>query len=168
MSYLFQRIQFVTIKWFLFSFSGTWGGRNFSWENHDVTFSIAINVWYILEIYFDKMWGDNRCWSKIMLRAYVCCSGVIVCWSSCNHVFFIRLLFKNVSFFVGSCLNTLRLEINGHLLQTTFWEVFSWMKTIVSWFIIHRSFFLWVQLKMTQYWFRWWLDVKQMAKHYVI
>ena len=72
------------------------------------------------------------------------------------------------AFSVGSCLNTLRLEKNGHLLQTTFGEVFSWMKMIVSWFIIHRSFFLWVQLKMTHYWFRWWLYVKQMAKHYVI
>ena len=38
--------------------------------------------------------------------------------------------------------------------QTTFSYAFSWMKSFVFWFQFQWSLFLWVQLTISQYWFR--------------
>ena len=49
----------------------------------------------------------------------------------------------------------LSLDKMAVILQTTFPNIFSWMKNFVFWFEFHWSLFLWVQLTISQHWFRW-------------
>ena len=51
--------------------------------------------------------------------------------------------------------------------QTTFWNVFSWTKIIVSRLKFHWNLFLSVQLIIFQYWFRKWLGADQATSHYL-
>ena len=46
------------------------------------------------------------------------------------------------------------------ILQTTFWDAFSWMKSFVFWFKIHWSLFLRFQLRINQHWSTWWLGAE--------
>ena len=49
--------------------------------------------------------------------------------------------------------------------QTTVWSAFSWMKLFRLKF--HWSFFLRVQLTISENWFRKWLGIEQAASHYL-
>ena len=52
-------------------------------------------------------------------------------------------------------------------LQKTFSIAFSWMKMIEFRFKLHRNMFPWVQLTISQHWFRQWLGAKQVTSHYL-
>ena len=52
-------------------------------------------------------------------------------------------------------------------LQTTFPNVFSWMKLHEFRLKFHWSLFLWVQLTIFQHWFRSWIDADQATSHYL-
>ena len=54
------------------------------------------------------------------------------------------------------------------ILQTTFSNLFSWMKMYEIRLKLHWSLFLQVQLTIFQHWFRWWLDAGQATNHYLI
>ena len=49
--------------------------------------------------------------------------------------------------------------------QTTFSNVFSWMKSFEFRLKFHWSLFLRVQLTIFQHWFRWWLGADQATSH---
>ena len=51
--------------------------------------------------------------------------------------------------------------------QTTFSNVFSWMKRFVFWFEFHWKSFLGVQLSKSQHWLRWWLGAEQATSHFL-
>ena len=51
--------------------------------------------------------------------------------------------------------------------QTKTSNAFSWFNIFVFWFECHWRLFLSVQLTVSQHWFRWWLDAKQAASHYL-
>ena len=51
--------------------------------------------------------------------------------------------------------------------QTTLWNAFSWMKMLEFPIKFHWSFFIRVQLTISQHWFRWWLGADQATSHYL-
>ena len=52
------------------------------------------------------------------------------------------------------------------IFQTTFSNVFSWMKMYEFLLNLHWSVFQRIQLIISQHWFRWWLGVRQATSHY--
>ena len=53
------------------------------------------------------------------------------------------------------------------ILQTTFSNAFSGMKTYEFWLRFHWSFFLRLELTIFQHWFRWWFGAYQAASHFL-
>ena len=51
--------------------------------------------------------------------------------------------------------------------QTTFWNVFSWMKMYEYCLGFHWSLFLGFELTIFQHWIRWWLGADQATSHYL-
>ena len=51
--------------------------------------------------------------------------------------------------------------------QTSSLNAFSWMQTYAFGLRLRWSLFLNIQLTILQYWFRWWLDVRQATSHYL-
>ena len=63
-------------------------------------------------------------------------------------------------------LTDLPLDKMAAILQMTFSNELSWMKSILFWFDFHWSLFPSVQL-ISQHWFRWWLGTVQVTSHYL-
>ena len=53
------------------------------------------------------------------------------------------------------------------ILQTAFWNAFSWKKMFTFWYKFHRNLALIVPLTIRQYWFRQWLGAEHAASHYL-
>ena len=63
------------------------------------------------------------------------------------------------------CVNTQAETKMGTIFQTTFSNAFSWMKMYKFRLKFHWSLFLWVQLTISQHWFRPWLGTGQVTSH---
>ena len=53
----------------------------------------------------------------------------------------------------------------GTILQTTFTNVFSWMKIDLFWFKFHWKLSVRVKIAISQHWFRWWPGTEQTSSH---
>ena len=68
---------------------------------------------------------------------------------------------------VDTILTHLPLDKMAAILQTTFWNAFSWMKKFIFGFKFHWSLFLRVQLIVSELWYRQWLGAEQVTSNYL-
>ena len=74
----------------------------------------------------------------------------------------IAYLFWNIN---GCIVEVRGRDIMAHILQTTFWNLFSRIKTVVSWFTFHQNLRPWLQFTIHQYRFRQWRGANHATSH---
>ena len=92
-------------------------------------------------------------------------------WSNACHLWYVAVELVSNSWetlqFPACPVNSSPLNKMVAISQTIFSDAFSWMKIFIFWVQFHLILFLWVQLTITQHWFRQWLGAEYATSHYL-